>query len=244
MSETTQLITIDDVKEAVPIRKGTITQEIVDVFNASMKEPEFQGESLLQSAVTYQKALEGKRVGMMEYLDAIKFCAYMTAMEDNYTEAYKKTFQRRDFVKARLSVPTDSTAYTELTSAASRYRRSKLVVDILTYSQAPMHLLYRGYQYKAVEVLHDTMLTAKLDRDKINAAKELLAATKAPENMKIELDVGVKENSLQEDLNRQLTELALQQKALLEKGVAIKDVQKVGVKLDKEDILEGEVVDG
>jgi hypothetical protein len=243
MNEVSRMVTIEDVKEALPSKKGTVTQEVVDMINASMNEPEFQGESLLQTAVTYQKALEGRKASITEYLNALKFCAYMTSMDDNYTEAYKKVFFNREFVKERMNAPTTTNAYKELTSAASRYRSSKLVVDILTFSQAPMHLLYRGYQYKAVEVLHDTMLTAKLDRDKINAAKELLAATKAPENMKIELDVGVKETSLQEELNRQLTEVALQQKALLEKGISLKDAQQIGIKLDKEDIMDAEVVD-
>ena len=243
MNELQRIVTIEELQEAIPAKKNVITQEAVDIINQSLSEPEFQGESLLQTAVTYQKALEGRRVGIMDYLYALKFCAYMTSMDDNYTEAYKKTFYHREFVKERLNAPTASTAYTELTSAASRYRKSKLVVDILTFSQTPMHLLYRGYQYKAIEVLHDTMLSAKLDRDKINAAKELLAATKAPEDMRIELDIGVKETSLQEELNKQLAQVAMQQKALLDKGIDIKDVQRVGINLDKEDVLEGEVID-
>lgn len=241
MSNEKRTITIEDLQASLPSKKGVITQEAVDIINASMNEPEFQGETLLQTAITYQKALEGKRVGVQDYLYAIKFCAYLTSMKDNYTEAYARVFAERDFVKERVGAPKGTNKYNELSSAASRYRKSKLVVDILTYSQVPMHLLYRGYQYEAIDVLREKMLTAKLDRDAINAAKELLAATKAPENMKIELDVGVKESSAVQQLNDQLAAVASRQKAILESGAG--NLQEFGAMKVKEDVIEGEVID-
>lgn len=214
-------LTIDDVRKAIPSRKNTITQEIVDMFNDSMTEAEFQGESLIQTAITYESVLQGRSgVGMKDYINALKFCAYLITTDDNYTEAYKKTFYHRDFVKERIGKSTESVEYRELTTAASRYRRSKLVVDILTVSQVPLDMMFTGARYRAIAVLADRMENAKLDRDKINAAKELLAATKGPENMKIALDVGMQENSAVESLNLQLAAVAARQKTLLESGAA------------------------
>ncbi len=239
-----QLVTIEDLQNALPNRKNAITPEIVDIINKSQSEPEFQGESLFQTASTYESVLKGTKHSIKDYLNAVRFCAYLVSQDDNYTEAYKKTFSERDFVKERLMVPTDSPKYTELTSAASRYRRSKLVVDLLTISQVPLHMMFNGWQYEAIGVLHDTMHSAKLDRDKINAAKELLAATKGPDNVKIELDVGVGTTTLQEDLNRQLALLAANQKQMLEAGISIHDAQKLNINLDKEEeAIEGEFVD-
>ena len=115
------------------------------------------------------------------------------------------------------------------------------MVDILTVSQVPMHLMFTGMQYQAVGVLHEVMMTAKLDRDKINAAKELLAATKAPENIKIDLDIGVKENSAIQQLNEQLAQVGSNQIKHLESGTT--DLKKLGAMKVKreEDIVEGEV---
>ena len=212
-------LTLDDVRKAIPSRKNAITQEIVDMFNDSMTEAEFQGESLIQTAITYESVLQGRSgVGMKDYINALKFCAYLITTDDNYTEAYKKTFYHRDFVKERIGKSTESVEYRELTTAASRYRRSKLVVDILTVSQVPLDMMFTGARYRAIAVLADRMENAKLDRDKINAAKELLAATKGPENMKIALDVGVQENSAVENLTVQLAAMAAKQKILLEAG--------------------------
>lgn len=210
------LITIDQLKSTFPKKKNAITQEAVDIINNSMTDPEFQGESLLKTASIYQEVLTGARASVPEFLNAIRFCAYISTEDANYTEAYKRVFCEREFVRERINAPTDSQKYVELTSAASRYRRSKLVVDILTVSQVPLDLIFSGYRYKAIGVLAGLMENARYDRDRINAAKELLVATKGADNVKIELDVGVQESSAIQQLNEQLTEVAHRQKLLLE----------------------------
>lgn len=235
----TDLVTVEDLKTALPSRKNAITDEVVDIINKSQTEPEFQGESLLQSAVTYENIMKNGKYPIKEYLNAIRFSAYLISLDDNYTEAYKKTFYNRDFVKQRRNADTSSVQYAELTSAASRYRRSKLVTEVLTLSQVPLDLLFTGHRMRALGVLAELSTTAKLDRDKINAAKELLAATKN-EDTKVALEIGPSAEavSMQGQLDKQLGELALNQKKMLEAGYRIDDVQKTGLQLD---IIEGEV---
>lgn len=238
MSNTGNL-TIADVQKALPSRKNAVTDEIVEILNQSVNEPEFQGESLLQTAITYENIMTKNRAGIREYVDAIRFCAYLISMEDNYTEAYKRTFSYRDFVKERMDVKPDSVKYKELSSAASRYRRSKLVVDILTFSQVPLDIMFSGYRYKAIGVLANEMETAQYSRDRIAAAKELLAAVKGPENVKIELDIGVKESSAVQSLNAQLAEIASNSLKHLEAGTT--SVAVLGALKPREEILDAEV---
>jgi hypothetical protein len=240
-NEITKAVSMEDIQAAIPSRKNAVTDEVVELINKSLSEPEFQGESLLQTATTYESVLRTSKASIKDYLYAIKFVAYMVSMDDNYTEAYKKTFFDREFVKERLTEPTGTTKYKELTSAASRYRKSKLVVDILTLSQVPLDLMFTGYRYKAIGILADVMENARYDRDKINAAKELLAATKGSENMKIELDVGVRENSAVQQLQEQLAVMAGKQKMLLESGAA--NLLEFGaMKVKADDVIEGEVL--
>lgn len=210
-------VTKADLQNAIPDRKNAITDELVDLINQIQTEPEFQGETMVQTMITYQNALKGARVSMRAYVNAIRFCAYLVSMDDNYTEAYKRTFYDTDFVKVRANVSTSDPRYAELTSAASRYRRSKLVVDILTLSQVPLDMLFAGYRYKAMAVLAETMVTAKLDRDRIQAARSVLEMTKS-DTIKVDLDVGVKESSAVASLKTQLAEMAAQQVALLNSG--------------------------
>ena len=212
-------VTKADLQNAIPDRKNAITDELVDLINQIQTEPEFQGETMVQTMITYQNALKGARVSMRAYVNAIRFCAYLVSMDDNYTEAYKRTFYDTDFVKVRANVSTSDPRYAELTSAASRYRRSKLVVDILTLSQVPLDMLFAGYRYKAMAVLAETMVTAKQDRDRIQAARSVLEMTKS-DTIKVDLDVGVKESSAVASLKTQLAEMAAQQVALLNSGTA------------------------
>jgi hypothetical protein len=238
----TQLITVEDLKIALPTKKGVITQEAVDIINSSRNDPEFQGESLLKTASIYESVMKKARAPLPDYLNAIRFCAYIMTNSSNYTEAYKKVFSDRDFVKNRLTALKSSPQYSELTSAASRYRRTKLVTDILTVSQVPLDLMFTGHRYKAISVLANVMETAKLDRDKVNAAKELLAATKGPDSVKLELDVGVTESSAIQQLNDQLAEIAGRSIKHLEAGST--SLKELGaLKVTDDDILEGEYLE-
>ena len=234
-----KLITMEDIQRGLPSRKNAVTEEIVSLMNEAMNEPEFQGESILSTAITYENVMAKNRAGIREYVDAIKFCAYLVSMEDNYTEAYKKTFSYRDFVKDRMNVSPDNPKYNELTSAASRYRRSKLVVDLLTYSQVPLDIMFSGYRYKAIGVLAREMESAQYSRDRIAAAKELLVAVKGPDNVKIELDIGVKETSAVASLNAQLAEIASNSLKHLEAGTT--SVAALGALKPKEEVLDAEV---
>ena len=233
------MVTIEELQKALPSRKNTITDEIVEIINKSQDDPEFQGESLLQTAITYENVMMNNKAGIKEYIDAIRFCAYLISLEDNYTEAYKKTFSYRDFVKNRLDVTPDSSKYRELTNAASRYRRSKLVVDLLTFSQVPLDILFSGYRYKAIGVLANEMETAAYSRDRIAAAKELLLAVKGPENVKIELGIGVKETSAVASLQAQLAEMASNSLKHLEAGTT--SVAALGALKPKEEVIDAEL---
>lgn len=225
MGELQTTVTKEELQAAMPARKNTITDEIVEIINKVQTEPEFQGETLVQTMVTYQNVLKGAKVSMKAYINAIRFCSYLVSMDDNYTEAYKRVFWDTEFVQNRVKLPTADPKYGELTSAASRYRRSKIVTDILTLSQVPLDMLFTGHRYKAMGVLAELMVTAKLDRDKIQAARSVLEMTKS-DTVKIDLDIGVKDDSAVLSLKTQLAELAAQSVALLESGAT--DLKQLG----------------
>ena len=233
-------VTVEVLQKALPGKKSTITDEVVEMINAARNEPEFQGVGLVETLVTYEGLMSKNRAGIREFVDAVKFCAYLVSMEDNFTEAYKRTFYYRDFVKNRMTSPAGSKEYNELTSAASRYRReSKLVTDLLTYSQVPIRMFFTGAKFKAVEVLIREMETAQYSRDRISAAKEVLLALKEPENVKVELDIGVKENSAVQNLNAQLAQLA--SNSLMHLTAGTTDLGRLGAMKITEEVLDAEI---
>lgn len=233
-----QTVTVEDLKKALPSRKSTITEEVVDLINASQTEAEFQGETLLESMITYEKVMNNNKAGIREYLYAIKFCAYLMSMEDNLTEAYKKTFSDRDFVRDRMDATPGTDDYNALTSAASRYRKSKLVVDLLTISQVPIGIMFGAARYKAIMTLADIMTNSRYDRDRINAADKLLLHTES-KDIKIDLEIGVREDSAVVNLNNQLSELAARQKLMLEAGAT--DLNRLGALKAAEEFTDAEV---
>jgi hypothetical protein len=92
--------------------------------------------------------------------------------------------------------------------------------------------------YAAVRVLATEMETAPMPRDRIAAAKELLAAVKPPENLKIEMDIGVKENSAIQSLNEQLASFASNSLVHLQAGTT--DLNRLGSMKVKEEIIDCE----
>lgn len=237
-------VSVEELQRLFPAKKGTITDETADLINQCMEDPEFQGSKLVDSLVTYEKLMNDNSASMTEYVNAIKFCAYLEGTDDSYVEAYKRTFHHRKFVADRYNAVAGTTQYNELSSAASRFRKSRLVVSILTMADVPLYLMFQGARYQAVQVLADMMMTAKYDKDRINAADKLLANVKPPENLNIELEVGMNQEakSMQEQLNEQLMTVAANQKKMLDAGMKITDIQKLSI--DVNEIEDAEVLDG
>ena len=176
-----------------------------------------------------------------EFVTAVKFCAYLIAEDDNTIEAYKRARAEDDFVKERIGAKSGSADYNALSSAASRYRQSKLVKELLTVSQMPLYLMFQGERYRAVEVLAKEMHEAAFSKDRIAAADKLLTHVKPPENLQIELGIGPNKEAvdLATQLSKQLADSVSIQKRLLEAGVSIKEATKLGIKLN--DIIDVEV---
>lgn len=240
MQNSKELVTVETLKKALPSKKKTITQEAVDIINASMNDPEFQGETLMKAASLYEHLMERGRYSVPEYLNALRFCAYTSTEGCTNVAAYKRVFAHRKFVQERINMPVGSSKYQELLNAASRYAKSKLVHEINTASQVPLHLLFTGHRYKAVAILADVMVNAKYDRDKINAAKELLAATKAPDNLSFELNIGNTQSNVMEQFSEQLADIAQKQKELLQSGRGT--LKEFGAMRGSTEIVEGEVI--
>jgi hypothetical protein len=228
------------VKKLFPSKKNSITQDMVDYLNMANNDPEFNGDEFVNTLLDYQGIMNSNGASLTEYMRAIKFCAYLET-EETLVGAYIKARCDEDFVKSRMGAKPGSMEYNALSSAASRYRKTALVVKILTQSDMPLYLMFQGYRYKAVSVLAKEMVDAQYSRDRIAAAKALLESVKPPENVKIELDVGVKENSAVQSLNDQLAQFASSSLIHLQAGTT--DLTKLGSMKAKEEILDAEVTD-
>lgn len=238
-------LTVEELIHRFPAKKTTITQETVDLINQANNDPSFNGDEFVDNMMTYQNVMFKNSGSIGEYINALKFCAYLEAEVDNYTEAYKRARANDHFVRERANAPTDSAAYKELTSAASRYRKSPMVRDILTQADMPLHLMFQGARYGAVSTLVTEMETASFSKDRINAAKAILEHVKPPENMKIELDVGIKQDSIIDRYENMITDLVAHQQKAIAEGKDLHEVTNISIiNTSDNEILDAEIDDG
>ena len=226
------LVTVDMLKMYFPNKSATITQELADTINEAQNAPDMAIEGFMENLVEYRGVMEKCQASMKEYIRAVKFCAFLEFTDYNITEAYKLSRINDKFVKDRWDAPTDSPKYRELTSAASRYyNKTNLVKQILLQADMPWHILFQGAKYTAMSVLMKEVTEAAYSRDRIAAAKEILAAVKRPENQKVELEIGFNETvkSFQEQFDEKMAKMAEMQLKRLQSGETIKDVQKLDV---------------
>lgn len=226
--------TMADLKEKFPTKKNTITPELVRLLNDASSDPMFNGDEFMKTLVDYQSCMIECASSMREYINAVKFCAYLESENNNAYEAYKKSRKHDPFVLERKDDVVDSPGYNAIVAAASRYRKNPLVRQILTQSDMPLYLMFQGSRFKAVAVLAREMEEAAYSKDRINAADKLLSHVKPPENINVEMKIGQTQEviDVQAQLNEQLAQIAANQKALMSKGSDIRDVQNLGLNFD------------
>lgn len=219
----------EELVKRFPAKKNTITDEVVDLINDANNDPEFNGDEFLENMMTYQNVMLKNSGSLGEYINALKFCAYLEADVNNYTEAYKRARANDQFVIERADLPKDSTGYKELTNAASRYRKTPMVRDILTQADMPIYLMFRGARYGAVAKLVEEMEDAQFSKDRISAAKAILEHVKPPENMKVELDIGVKQDNVIDRYENMITDLIEHQKREIADGKDLHDITNISI---------------
>lgn len=222
-------LTVEELIHRFPAKKNTITDEVVALINQANNDPEFNGDEFLENMNTYQNVMYKNSGSLSEYINALKFCAYLESDVNNYTEAYKRARANDQFVIDRANLPKDSTGYRELTNAASRYRKTPMVRDILTQAEMPLYLMFQGARYGAVAKLVEEMEDAQFSKDRISAAKAILEHVKPPENTKVELDIGIKQDNIIDRYENMITDLVEKQKQMIAEGNDLNEVTNISI---------------
>jgi hypothetical protein len=124
-------------------------------------------------------------------------------------------------------------------AVASRYNGTKLVILMMGQTMMPTHILNAPLYQKALNVQADLMMSAKSEKVRCDAAANLLMTLKPPEVQKVELDIGIKEDSTIRELRETTRELVRQQQSMIEAGVvSVKSIAQSKL-VHVEDIEEG-----
>lgn len=205
-------LTIDQFKAALPDKvKKSINQELIDQINTTLSEPEMY-ETYRENLMSYTKVMQEGKFKISEYINAVKYVSHKL-MGCTNLDAYSKTFPDKI---ARFTA--QQVASKDIASYVAAYNKSKLVNLIYEQTLIPSYVLNQDLYQKALNVQADLMVNAKSEKVKSDAANSLLTHLKPPEVKKVELDIGIKEDSSIAALRASTLELARQQRLAMEAG--------------------------
>ena len=226
------VITIEQFKQALPDKvKKSVNQELIDQINTTLSDPEMY-ETYRDNLVSYTRVMADGRFKISSYVEAVKYVSHKL-MGCTNIEAYIKTFPDKynRFIQQGVSAK-------DIASYVTAYNKNKLVNLIFEQTLIPSYVLNQDLYQRALNVQADLMITAKSEKVRCDAANSLLTQLKMPETQKVELEIGVKEDSSIAALRATTMELARQQRLMMESG-AMNAQQIAHGKL----IIEGEAVE-
>jgi len=205
---------MDEFREAMPaqIRKN-ICPALLDQVNTVINEPEVAAV-FRENVVGLASVMKEGKFKLDSYLHAVKFVSHKL-LGDNHIQAWAKTFPAR-YNKLQKAGSRRS----EIAAIASRFASSKLVVLLMGQTMVPTHILNAPLYQQAINVQADLMNNARSEKVRCEAAANLIANLKPPEDKKIELEIGYKEDQTIQELRETTLALARQQRQMIAGGQA------------------------
>lgn len=205
-------LTIEQFKQALPDKvKKSVNQELIDQVNATLSDPELF-EAYRDNLMSYTKVMVDGRFKVSSYIEAVKYVSHKL-MGCTNIDAYVKTFPAK-----YASFLSQGVAAKDIASYVTAYNKNKLVNLIFEQTLIPSYVLNQDLYQKALNVQAELMVSSHSDKVRCDAANSLLTHLKMPETQKVELEIGIKEDSSIAALRATTLELARQQRLMMESG--------------------------
>lgn len=205
-------LTVDQFRQALPDKvKKSVSQELIDQVNSTLSEPELF-EAYRDNLLSYSKVMADGKFKVDQYISAVKYISHKLMGSTNI-DAYSKTFPDK---MQRFALQGVSSK--DIASYVTAYNKSKLVNLIFEQTIIPTYVLNQDLIQKALNVQAELMTSANSEKVRCDAANSLLSHLKMPETQKVELEIGVKEDSAIAALRETTLALARQQRMMLEAG--------------------------
>lgn len=205
-------LTVEQFRHCLPDNlKKTVNQELINKINLTLSDPEMY-EHYRDNLMSYTKVLSDGRYKMESYINAVKYVSHKL-MGCSDIDAYVKTFpdKYQDFLQRGVSSK-------DISSYVSIYNKTKLVNAIREQSLIPSWVLNQDLYQKALNTQAELMLNAKSEKVRSDAANSLLTHLKQPETQKVQLDIGIKETSVVQDMRNAVQALAAAQRDSIRAG--------------------------
>jgi len=204
--------TIDQFKSALPATlKKSVNQSLIDKINKTLNDPDMY-ETYRENLLSYTKVMSEGKFKVSNYIDAVKYVSHKLMGKTNM-DAFSATFP--DKIQRWIA---QGVASKDMASYVTAYNKSKLVNLIMEQTLVPSWVLNQDLYQKALNVQAELMISANSEKVRSDAANSILTHLKQPETQKMELNVGVKEDSSIASLRQATMELARQQRMAVEAG--------------------------
>lgn len=204
--------TIDQFKSALPATlKKSVNQSLIDKINKTLNDPDMY-ETYRENLLSYTKVMGEGKFKVSNYIDAVKYVSHKLMGKTNM-DAFSATFP--DKIQRWMA---QGVASKDMASYVTAYNKSKLVNLIMEQTLVPSWVLNQDLYQKALNVQAELMMSANSEKVRSDAANSILTHLKQPETQKMELNVGVKEDSSIASLRQATMELAKQQRLAVESG--------------------------
>ena len=205
-------LTVEQFKDSLPPKvKKSVNQELIDQINTTLSDPGLY-ENYRENLVSYTSVMADGKFKIENYIDAVKYVSHKLLGCSNI-DAYIKTFPAKhaNFVASGVTAK-------DIASYVTAYNKGKLVNLIMAQTLVPSYVLNQDLYQRALNVQADLMISAKSEKVRSDAAAHLMAALKMPEVIKVEMDIGVREDSAIAQLRETTLALSRQQRLMIEAG--------------------------
>lgn len=225
------LISEDEIREALPKHlRSSVSSVVIDRINEVLLDSDLR-ENFTQNFMTYTKVLSEGRFSMDEYINAVTYVSYKLIGLTNQ-DAFKQTFPAKYHRYC-----SEGKSAGAISSFVAAYNKTKLVNLIYEQTLIPTHVLNAHIYQEAINIQADLMRHAKSEKVRSDAANSLMTQLKRPETTKIELDVGIKQSSVIDELRDAVNALTAQQRTAIQSG-SVTAGSILGEK-----IIQGEVIE-
>ncbi len=205
-------LTVEQFRQVLPDKvKKSINQELIDQINGTLSDPELY-ESYRDNLMSYTRVMSDGRFKVSSYIEAVKYVSHKLMGSSNI-EAYTKTFPDK-----YAGFIAQGVAAKDIASYVTAYNKNKLVNLIFEQTLIPSYVLNQDLYQRALNVQAELMVNSKSDKVRCDAANSLLTHLKMPETQKVELEIGIKEDSSIAALRATTLELSRQQRMMMEAG--------------------------
>jgi hypothetical protein len=212
-------LTKEEVQQALPANlKSAVTDSLVNQINAIAADPEI-AEQVRNNFVSYTTVLKDGKFKLEDYLNAVMYVSYKImghSNQDAYARAFPQRYQR---------LMANGTSSKDIAAYVSAYNKGKLVNLIYEQTLVPSWVLNADIYQKAINTQYELMTDPDVSpKVRTEAANSLLTHLKKPEVGKVQIDLGVVENSGLNDLRKAIEDMSKLQKQAIEGGAELKTI--------------------